>query len=129
MNLLQARIEQDGDGISLVIGDQRLSVDEQERAAHPELQSHAGGDVVVGFRPERLGKSDSPPEQIPDAAVEKSCHQHPRYAHRPDPVQIAVVEVDRDVMRDVAVLDLFAAVPAEHVDQGRDRRRSRPRSS
>ena len=33
------RIEQDGDGVSLVIGDQRLSVDEQERAAHPELQS------------------------------------------------------------------------------------------
>ena len=63
MNLLQARIEQDGDGISLVIGDQRLSVDEQERAAHPELQSHAGGNVVVGFRPERLGKSDSPPER------------------------------------------------------------------
>ena len=63
MNLLQARIEQDGDGVSLVIGDQRLSVDEQERAAHPELQSHAGGNVVVGFRPERLGKSDAPPER------------------------------------------------------------------
>ncbi len=63
MNLLQARIEQDGDGIALVIGDQRLRVDEQERAAHPELHSHAGGNVVVGIRPERLGKSDAPPER------------------------------------------------------------------
>ncbi len=63
MNLLQAQLERDGDSVSLVIGDQRLSIDEQERAAHPELQSHAGGNVVVGFRPERLGKSDAPPER------------------------------------------------------------------
>ena len=61
MNLLQARIEQDGDGISLVIGDQRLSVDEQERAAHPELQSHAGGNVVVGSGPSGWARATRPP--------------------------------------------------------------------
>jgi multiple sugar transport system ATP-binding protein len=63
MNLFQAAIERTGDGIGLVVGEQRLGVDEQELAAHPPLGSRVGATVVVGVRPERLGTSDAPPQR------------------------------------------------------------------
>ncbi|HEX5557797.1 MAG TPA: sn-glycerol-3-phosphate ABC transporter ATP-binding protein UgpC [Gaiellales bacterium] len=63
MNLFQAAVERTGDGIGLVVGEQRLDVDEQELAAHPPLGSRAGAMVVVGVRPERLGTSDAPPQR------------------------------------------------------------------
>ncbi|MGZ4728378.1 MAG: ABC transporter ATP-binding protein [Acidimicrobiales bacterium] len=63
MNLFQAVVERTGDGIGLVLGEQRLSVDQQELAAHPRLGSRVGATVVVGVRPERLGKSDAPPQR------------------------------------------------------------------
>jgi multiple sugar transport system ATP-binding protein len=60
MNLFQARVERSGDGFELVAGDRRLRVDEQELAQHPGLAGRAGGPVVAGVRPERLGMSDAP---------------------------------------------------------------------
>ena len=52
-------------------------------------------------------------------ALEEHEDRHHRHRHRPDAVEVAVVEVDRDVVGDAAVLDLLAAVPAEQVDHRR----------
>jgi multiple sugar transport system ATP-binding protein len=59
MNLFQASVERSGDGFALVAGERRLRVDEQELAQHPGLAGRAGGRVVAGVRPERLGVSDA----------------------------------------------------------------------
>jgi multiple sugar transport system ATP-binding protein len=54
MNMLQADVERGDGGLALAVGDQRLVLDEQERAAHPGLEALAGRRVVAGIRPERL---------------------------------------------------------------------------
>jgi multiple sugar transport system ATP-binding protein len=54
MNLLEGRLEGDGDTLRVAIGDQRLAVPAQLLAARPALRAHAGRDVVVGIRPETL---------------------------------------------------------------------------
>jgi multiple sugar transport system ATP-binding protein len=63
MNLFRAVVERSGDAVTLVVGSQRLRVDEQELDAHPGLLARDGGEVVVGVRPERLGKTDAPADR------------------------------------------------------------------
>jgi len=48
MNMLEGRVERGDHGVSLVLGDLRLEVDE------PRLGSYVGRTVVVGLRPENL---------------------------------------------------------------------------
>jgi multiple sugar transport system ATP-binding protein len=48
MNLLDVTIEQD----HVVIGDQRLSIPDSVRSAHPGLDAFAGQHIIVGLRPE-----------------------------------------------------------------------------
>ena len=55
MNLFQAPVERTADGFQLASASAGR-IDEQERAAHPELQSHAGGDVVVGVPARAAGQ-------------------------------------------------------------------------
>jgi multiple sugar transport system ATP-binding protein len=52
MNLLQATVERDGDGLALVLGDQRVALPGEVTAARPALASYAGRAVAVGIRPE-----------------------------------------------------------------------------
>jgi multiple sugar transport system ATP-binding protein len=59
MNLFQATVERSDDGFELVTGERRLRVDEQELSQHPGLAGRAGGPVVAGVRPERLGVSNA----------------------------------------------------------------------
>jgi multiple sugar transport system ATP-binding protein len=54
MNLVQASVEQDGEGLSCVIGGQRLSVSPRLLAERPALRALAGRTVAVGIRPEHL---------------------------------------------------------------------------
>jgi len=64
MNLLQGRIEHDGDTLQCVLGDQRLPVAAADgRAA--ALASYTGTDVAVGLRPEHLGNPLEGPRDRP----------------------------------------------------------------
>jgi multiple sugar transport system ATP-binding protein len=51
MNLLEAGVERDGDGLVLVLGSQRLRLDDR---APRGLADYAGRSVIVGIRPEGL---------------------------------------------------------------------------
>ena len=55
MNLFQTSVERTADGFQLAVGERRIRIDEQEAAQHPGLAGRAGGRVVAGVRPERLG--------------------------------------------------------------------------
>ena len=55
MNLFQASVERSADGFQLAVGERRIRIDEQEATQHPGLAGRAGGRVVAGVRPERLG--------------------------------------------------------------------------
>jgi multiple sugar transport system ATP-binding protein len=54
MNMLEARIERDGDGLVAVLEEDRLPLDQGTLAKHPGLASYAGRDVILGIRPEDL---------------------------------------------------------------------------
>jgi multiple sugar transport system ATP-binding protein len=52
MNLLQATVERDGDGLALALGEQRVALPGEVTAARPALAAYAGRAVAVGIRPE-----------------------------------------------------------------------------
>jgi multiple sugar transport system ATP-binding protein len=54
MNLLEARLERQGDGLVAQFGDQRIAIDEALLGRRPALTSYEGRDVVLGIRPEDL---------------------------------------------------------------------------
>jgi multiple sugar transport system ATP-binding protein len=58
MNLMQARLERADGGLTVVLGDQRLSVPEEVLAERPGLGDRVGGEVVVGIRPEDMDDAD-----------------------------------------------------------------------
>ena len=58
MNLVEGRLELDGDAPSVLLGDQRLGLPASVLAERPALKDHAGQDLVVGMRPEHLTDPD-----------------------------------------------------------------------
>jgi multiple sugar transport system ATP-binding protein len=54
MNLVQARLEADGQRLSCVIGSQRLQLPDTLVARIPSLRAHVGRTVALGVRPEHL---------------------------------------------------------------------------
>jgi multiple sugar transport system ATP-binding protein len=54
MNFFQGQVLAADGRIDVSVGGQRLPVDEKELALHPTLPRRAGGDVIVGIRPEHL---------------------------------------------------------------------------
>jgi multiple sugar transport system ATP-binding protein len=54
MNLLDARLERDGDGLAAVMGDQRLILDPEVQRTRPALAAFAGKQVIIGIRPEHI---------------------------------------------------------------------------
>jgi multiple sugar transport system ATP-binding protein len=54
MNLLEARVERDGDALVLRFGSSALAVDAATLAGHPGLAGYEGRDIVLGIRPEDL---------------------------------------------------------------------------
>jgi multiple sugar transport system ATP-binding protein len=54
MNMVEATIEEAGEGLAAVIGDQRLEIASEALQAHPGLRAYLGRSVVLGFRPEDL---------------------------------------------------------------------------
>ena len=75
MNLLPGRVVRDGgddDGgrLALLVGAQRLPVDDVLLAAHPTLADRVGDRVVVGVRPEALEDSGLEPGVAGDRVIE-----------------------------------------------------------
>jgi multiple sugar transport system ATP-binding protein len=65
MNLLEARLEREGDGLVARLGEQRIAIDAGLLGRRPALASYEGRDVVLGIRPEDLedaGLADGAPE-------------------------------------------------------------------
>jgi multiple sugar transport system ATP-binding protein len=64
MNLLQARVERDGNTLQCVLGDQRLPVAGTNGVA-AALARYAGADVAIGIRPEHLNDPAEGPRDRP----------------------------------------------------------------
>ncbi|MDA2813034.1 sn-glycerol-3-phosphate ABC transporter ATP-binding protein UgpC [Nocardiopsis sp. RSe5-2] len=58
MNLLQGRLEGDGDGALLHLGDQALGVPRALLAERPALRGYLGRGIAVGIRPEDMEDAD-----------------------------------------------------------------------
>lgn len=58
MNLFQGSLVRD-DGVALMLGSQRIGLDERFLASHPAIAAHVGGAVIVGVRPDALGRFGS----------------------------------------------------------------------
>jgi len=54
MNMLEAALERDGDGLVARLGSQRLRLDDSLATARPGLAAFAGKPVILGVRPEDL---------------------------------------------------------------------------
>ena len=54
MNLLEATLEQSGNGLVVVAGSQRVALGEETLSAHPALSDWVGKEVILGIRPEDL---------------------------------------------------------------------------
>jgi multiple sugar transport system ATP-binding protein len=65
MNFFQGRLERDEGQYSVVVGEQRLAVDNEEAAAVERLAEHVGRALVLGVRPEHLEDAALAPETAP----------------------------------------------------------------
>jgi multiple sugar transport system ATP-binding protein len=65
MNFFQGRLERDEGQYSVVVGEQRLAVDNEEAAAVERLAEHVGRALVLGVRPEHLEDAALAPETGP----------------------------------------------------------------
>ena len=66
MNMMEATVEQDDGRLAVVIGDQRLALDEETTQVHPGLKEYLGKRVVVGIRPEDMEDAALKPETPED---------------------------------------------------------------
>jgi multiple sugar transport system ATP-binding protein len=58
MNMLEASLERDGDGLVCRVGSMTLTVPAQVLGARPALAGYAGRSIAVGIRPEALDHAD-----------------------------------------------------------------------
>jgi multiple sugar transport system ATP-binding protein len=54
MNMMEATVEEVGDGLGMAIGEQRLTLAPEALELHPALRRYVGRKVVLGIRPEDL---------------------------------------------------------------------------
>jgi multiple sugar transport system ATP-binding protein len=66
MNMLDARLERANGGLSAVIGDQRLELDQELVAHRPALSDYEGREVIAGIRPEDFEDAALAPETPPE---------------------------------------------------------------
>jgi multiple sugar transport system ATP-binding protein len=74
MNMVEARVDSSGDGVTVEFAGIRLEVDAAAAAARPGLRSYAGRDVILGLRPEAMEDAgiarEAPPGRTIDIAPE-----------------------------------------------------------
>jgi multiple sugar transport system ATP-binding protein len=54
MNLLEAKLEQDGDRYVVRMGSQSLALDDEALSLHSALRQYVGREIILGIRPEDL---------------------------------------------------------------------------
>jgi len=54
MNMVEARIDRGSDGLTAVVGQMRLALDDETLSRRPALAAYEGREVVLGIRPEDL---------------------------------------------------------------------------
>jgi multiple sugar transport system ATP-binding protein len=54
MNMVEVTVEEAGEGLEVVLGEQRLRLADEALNAHPRLREYVGRNVVLGIRPEDL---------------------------------------------------------------------------
>jgi multiple sugar transport system ATP-binding protein len=69
MNMLDAGIEREGEGLVAVLAEQRLPIPAEALARHPGLERYAGRRVVLGIRPEHLFDPSLPGDPGPARLV------------------------------------------------------------
>jgi multiple sugar transport system ATP-binding protein len=69
MNMLEATLESSNGAMVVNLGAQSLTLDDQALAAHPELRSFNGRDVIVGIRPEDIEDAAQSPDARPDTRL------------------------------------------------------------
>jgi multiple sugar transport system ATP-binding protein len=70
MNLLEATLERANGSLDVVIGEQRLRLDDTLVSSRPALKGYEGRKVVVGIRPEQLEDA----ELVPDSPADRRLH-------------------------------------------------------
>jgi multiple sugar transport system ATP-binding protein len=69
MNMLEATLDSSNGAMVVKLGAQSLTLDDQTLAAHPELRSFEGRDVIVGIRPEDIEDAAQSPGARPDTRL------------------------------------------------------------
>ncbi len=115
MNILEARIEKDGDGLACVVGEQRLALGPAALESHPAIREFAGQTVVLGIRPEALEDaalaSDAPADRrLRGTTRLREALGSEIVAHVEIPGAVpAYTEDVRELQQDVGVDELSAA--------------------
>ena len=66
MNVVEARLERDGEGLVVAFGSHRLAVDEGTEKARPALGAYVDRNVIVGIRPEAMEDASLRPDAPQD---------------------------------------------------------------
>lgn len=74
MNVIEATIVEDGGSAFVIIGSQRLRLDESVLSLTPSLRKHLDRTVLLGIRPEDIEDAaiagDAPPDQTMEASID-----------------------------------------------------------
>jgi multiple sugar transport system ATP-binding protein len=73
INLVEARLEQDGDGLWVTFGGHRLIVDEQLARNRSGLARFVGGTVFLGIRPEDFEDAALEPDTPANRCISTTC--------------------------------------------------------
>jgi multiple sugar transport system ATP-binding protein len=127
MNMLEATLERANGKISVALGEQSLSLDDEVLASRPALKDYEGREVVLGVRPEHLEdarlETDVPSDQRLRGRVElREALGAELMVHFTIPARPAVTEDVKELAADVgdeAVQELEASAGDEATVVGR----------
>ena len=73
INLVEAKLERDGDGLSVSFGGHRLAVDDQLARNRSALAAYVGRTVLLGIRPEDMEDAALEPDHPRDRRITTTC--------------------------------------------------------
>ena len=114
MNLLEARLEREREQLDVVLGDERLTLDEEVLETRPALTSYEGRDVIVGIRPEELEDAALDPDARSDRRLKGKLEL--REALGSEVMAHVAVRARPAVTEDVRELAADMEAPEDHVE-------------
>jgi multiple sugar transport system ATP-binding protein len=73
INLVEAQLERDNGRLQVVVGDHRLTVDDQLVRNHSALEGYTGRPIILGIRPEAFEDASIESDAPPDRRLEVVC--------------------------------------------------------